>query len=150
MKNSRINFLVGLFMVAGILCFGYFAINLSGLPLFGAGHYTLTARFTSISGLKKNAAIEIAGVKVGYVSNIRLKSDKAEVILKVKNKIKIETDTLASIRTKGLIGEKYVKLTPGSDEEMLADNDEIIETEPVLEIEELIGKFMYDQDDKKK
>ena len=90
--------------------------------------------------------MKIAGVEIGRVKSISLKEGSAWVELSIDSDIKIENDSLASVRTKGLIGEKFIKITLGGEEEYLANGDEILDTEPALEIEELIGKFLYSSD----
>ena len=143
MKVKKLEFLVGSFLLIGLLCFSYFAVILGGISFFGVGKYPLQASFTSVSGLKKGANVEISGVKIGKVEEITLKKSKANIIILIDKNIKIEEDSSASIRTKGLIGEKYISISKGAEEEYLNPGDEITETDPSIDIEELIGKFIY-------
>ncbi len=148
-KTFATEVLVGLFVILGVLCFGFFAVNLGGFSFREEG-YPLTAKFMSISGLKEGASVEIAGVKVGKVTKITLDGAQAKVELAISDPhIKLEDDAMASIRTRGLIGEKFVKITLGASNEYLSPGSEIVETEPVVEIEELIGKFIYGKDEPK-
>jgi len=143
MKKNKTEFIVGIFILLGLLSFGYIAINLGGLNFFGSNEYLLTAKFNSVSGLKDGAPIEIAGVKVGKIEKIILSGAQAKVFMRISNKVKLETDSIAAIRTQGLIGQKYIKITNGADEEYLKNNGEIDDTESSVDIEEMIGKFMY-------
>jgi phospholipid/cholesterol/gamma-HCH transport system substrate-binding protein len=143
LKKLSTEFFVGLFMVVGFVCFAIVAVRFGGEAFWSVQGYHLTATFQSVSGLKKSAPVEIAGVPVGKVQSIILKNNKALVTMLINSGVIIEDDTIASIRTKGLIGEKYLRLSPGASGEVLKDGDELIETEPVVDIEDLIGKFIY-------
>ncbi len=149
MKKNTTEFIVGLFILLGFLSVIYTIIGIGGIRLFSTSNYSVYASFSSVAGLKKRASVEIAGVEIGRVEEISLKDGAAWVQLNINSNIKIESDSLASIRTKGLIGEKFVKVTLGAEEEYLNDGDEILDTESSLEIEELIGKFLYNSDNKK-
>jgi phospholipid/cholesterol/gamma-HCH transport system substrate-binding protein len=142
-KNTLTEVLVGLFMVLGFTCFAIVAMRFGTQSIFTREGYTLTANFDSVSGLKKGSLIEIAGVKIGKVMDITIDGYQAKVKMNIETGIKVEDDAMASIRTKGIIGEKYVKFTSGASEDYLGDGDEISETESVLDIEEMIGKFIY-------
>ena len=149
MKKNNTELIVGIFIVLGFFSITYTTISIGGIQIFGSSHYSLMASFTTVAGLKEGATIEIAGVEIGKVKQISLQNGVAQVNLAIDPKIKIESDSLVSIRTKGLIGEKFVKITLGAEEEYLEDGDEISDTESSLEIEELIGKFLYDSDNDK-
>ena len=130
-------------MVIGFVCFAIVAVRFGGEAFITSKGYRLNATFQSISGLKKSAPVEIAGVPVGKIESISLKNNKAYVVMLMDRGVKITDDTIASVRTKGLIGEKYLRLSPGASPDALKDGDELIETEPVVDIEDLIGKFIY-------
>ena len=134
---------VGLFMVIGFICFAIVAVRFGGQSFFGEDGYELKATFSSVSGLKKGAPVEMAGVPVGKVTDIRLKKGKAELTVWINRQLQLEDDAIASVRTKGLIGEKYLRLSPGASPDVLSHGDEISETEPVVDIEDLVGKFIY-------
>jgi phospholipid/cholesterol/gamma-HCH transport system substrate-binding protein len=135
--------LVGAFMILGFFCFLIVATRFdTQTVIFAPKGYTLSAKFDSISGLKEGSLIEIAGVKVGRVSKISLENYRAKVEMLIDEGIKIDDEAIASIRTKGIIGEKYIKITEGTSEEYLNSGDMIDDTEPVVDIEELIGKFI--------
>lgn len=142
-KSYAIEFFVGLFSIIGLLCFGYISINLAGLKLTDAGFYTIQAQFDNISGLKSGAPVEIAGVKVGNVKKLYLDGTNAIVDLEIEESVQIRDDDIAAIRTKGIIGDKYIKIIPGGSEDYLSPGSQIIDTESTVEFEEIIGKFIH-------
>ncbi len=143
MKRFNLEMSVGVFMVVGLLAIAYLTLNLGGLEIFGGDYYKVHASFSSVSGLKRGARVEIAGVQVGKVSRITLVDDQADVELSLKPKVKIGSDVFASIKTQGIIGDKFVQLTPGAEEDFLKDGDEIVETEAAVDLEELISKYVF-------
>lgn len=145
MKKYQQETAVGLFVIVCMLFVGYLSINLGNLEIFGKDYYTLKARFSSVSGLREGADVEVAGVKVGNVLTITLDQTKgvAVVTLRVQEGVELSRDTIASIKTSGLIGDKYVNLAMGGEMEMLHDGDTIVETESALDIEELISKYAF-------
>lgn len=133
-------------MVIGILCLGYVSIKLGKMELVGGDYYTVSAGFDSVSGLKPGARVEVAGVEVGKVDRITLDAksgDRALAYLKIKTGVKITDDVIASVRTSGIIGDKFIKLKPGGSDRMLKNNDQIRETESAIDIEELVSKFIH-------
>ena len=140
MKNINTELIVGLFMVAGFVAFGYLSLQMGEFSIFNLEKtYSIAAEFDNVSGLKVGAGIEIAGVNVGKVSNIGLNEHgQAKVTLLVDQDIRITSDAIASIRTQGLIGDKYIKIIQGADEEMLTDGSEIFDTESAIDFEELV------------
>ncbi len=143
MKRFNLEMSVGVFMVVGLLAIAYLTLNLGGLELFGGNYYKVHASFSSVSGLKSGARVEIAGVQVGKVSQITLVDDQAKVELSLKPEIKIGSDVFASIRTQGIIGDKFVQLAPGAEEDFLENGDEITETESAVDLEALISKYVF-------
>lgn len=145
MRRSSVEMAVGLFVVAGILCVGYLTIRLGDVDWFGDRTYPIFARFESVSGLKSGAAVEIAGIPVGKIHAITLDQERqmAVVEMKIDNGVAITDDVIASVKTSGLIGDKFIKLTPGGSPEMLAPGDVIIDTESALDIEELVSKYVF-------
>ncbi len=143
MKKFNLEMSVGAFMVVGLLAVAYLTLNLGGLELFGGDYYKVHASFDSVSGLKRGARIEIAGVPVGKVAKISLVDDQAMVVMALKPEVKIGSDVFASIKTQGIIGDKYVLLTPGADDDFLRDGDEITETESAVDLESLISKYVF-------
>lgn len=145
MKKSSVELSVGIFVLIGLVCVGYLTIQLGKMKLLGDDHYFLNARFLSVSGLKAGAQVEIAGVSVGQVDSIALdpKEHVAMVRLKIQKGIILTDDVIASVKTAGLVGDKYIKLTPGGSEEVLEPEGTITDTESALDIEELISKYAF-------
>ena len=135
-------------MIAGFLCFIWLAVKLGDVALFGDDSYTVNARFGSISGLKSGATVEIAGVRVGKVTKVDLDREDYEAIveMKIDKGVDLQEDVIASIRTAGVIGDKYVSLTPGGAEEIIGPQGEIIETESSINLEELVSKYIFEKD----
>lgn len=136
---------VGIFVLIGLLCVGYLTLKLGKLDIMGGDSYMIEARFTNVSGLKPGASVEIAGVSVGEVFSITLDQDYgvAVVRLQIDNGVELTDEASASVKTSGLIGDKYIKLTPGAGMDTLAAGDTIFDTEPALDVEELISKFAF-------
>lgn len=145
MRNKSADVLAGIFVIIGLVCMGYLAIKMGKMEVLGNDGYTVYARFTSIAGLRAGADIEIAGVRVGRVTSIGLdqKRDMAMVSLHINNGVELYDDALASVRTSGLIGDKYILLSPGGAGDPLKDGDEISDTESALDLESMIGKFIF-------
>jgi phospholipid/cholesterol/gamma-HCH transport system substrate-binding protein len=146
MNMVKLEMTVGTFMLIGILCLGYVSIKLGKMEIGGGDYYSITAAFDSVSGLKPGARVEVAGVEVGKVDRIALDAksgDRALAYLKIKSGIKITDDVIASVRTSGIIGDKFIKLRPGGSDKMLKNNDTIHETESAIDIEELVSKFIH-------
>ena len=146
MNMIKLEMMVGTFMLIGILCLAYVSIKLGKMEIVGGDFYSVTAGFDSVSGLKPGARVEVAGVEVGKVDRIALDAksgDRALAYLKIKTGVKITDDVIASVRTSGIIGDKFIKLRPGGSEKMLKKNDTIRETESAIDIEELVSKFIH-------
>ncbi len=143
MKKGNLELVVGVFVLAGLACLAYMAIHLGKMELFGHG-YQVTADFDNISGLKSGTAVEIAGVEVGRVESINLTTgDRAKLVMRLQPGIKLYDDAIASIRTKGIIGDKFVKLSPGSSGNLIVNGGKIRDTESAVEWEELIAKYIH-------
>ncbi|AGC49639.1 outer membrane lipid asymmetry maintenance protein MlaD [Lawsonia intracellularis] len=136
---------VGFFVLIGLICLGYLTIKLGKMELFNSDGYSVFATFTSVSGLKPGAEVDIAGVKVGRVKSIRLdnKLPRAIVELNVNNNIHLTDDAIASVKTSGLIGDKYISISPGGTGEPLKNGDEIMDTESSVDLESLISKYIF-------
>ena len=146
MKKINTEFIVGLFMLAGFLSFAYLSSQMGEFSVFSLErNYQVEAEFDNVSGLKVGATVEIAGVTIGKVSEISLgEGDLAKVILLINRDVKVTADAIASIRTQGLIGDKYIKIIQGGDEELLADGGVIFDTESSIDIEELVSKYIFE------
>jgi len=150
MRQSSIELGVGVFVLLGIICVGYLTIRLGEVEVLRDNYYYLSARFTSVTGLKVGAQVEIAGVQVGQVDSISLDSKElvAMVRLKIKEGVQISEDSIASVQTAGLLGDRFIQLSPGGSDQVLKSGDRIIETEPALNIESLIRKYAFGKLDK--
>lgn len=143
MKKFDLELAVGIFLLIGILSIGYLSVKLGNLDLTGKRSYTILAEFEKAGGIKAGAVVEIAGVEVGSIKNIRLTNNAALVELTLDDTVKIYDDAIASIKTKGLIGEKFIQITPGGSEKILPTGGKIRDTESAVDIEELISKFVF-------
>lgn len=143
MKKGNLEVAVGLFVLAGVACLVYLAIHLGEMDLFSRG-WRVVAEFDNISGLKVGAAVELAGVEVGRVEKITVTPDhRARLVLKLDPGLTLTEDTIASVRTKGIIGDKFVKLSLGSSEKTIPPGGRIRDTESAVEWEELIAKYLH-------
>ena len=145
MKKYTLESVVGVFVLVGILCVGYMTVKLGKVSLFGDDYYTLRALFNSVSGLRVGSAVDIHGIEVGEVDQLTIDAEKqmAVVNLKIRKGIKVSDDATASIKTSGLIGDKYVSIDPGGSGEVLKPGGTIIDTNSPVDIEELIGKYAF-------
>ena len=142
MNHSRTDIFVGIFVLAGAICLGYLAIRLGKVELFGATGYVVYADFSSVAGLKVGDPAEIAGVRIGKVESLGLVDDRARVTLRLDPNVKLQDDVIASVRARGLIGDKFVLITPGASDNIIPPGGRIRETESPQDITDLIGKFV--------
>jgi phospholipid/cholesterol/gamma-HCH transport system substrate-binding protein len=142
---TRINteVVVGFFLLLGLLALGYLAVKLGKMEVVGSSGYTVQATFSNVAGLRVGTSVEIAGVDIGWVEGIHLKNYQAVVAFRIKDGVQLPEDSIASIRTKGLIGEQFVRISPGGAERNLLPGDEIKETEPPVDIMELIANYAF-------
>jgi phospholipid/cholesterol/gamma-HCH transport system substrate-binding protein len=147
MKRINVETGVGLFLIAGFLCFAYLSIRLGDVNFFGDKSYPVAARFNSISGLKVGAMVEIAGVKIGKVERISLDPEnyQAQVEMAIDNGVLLQEDSIASIRTSGIIGDKYVDVSPGGSPETIKPGGRIVETESAINLEEMVSKYIFEK-----
>ncbi|MEZ4525495.1 MAG: outer membrane lipid asymmetry maintenance protein MlaD [Desulfobacterales bacterium] len=145
MKRASVEMSVGIFVVIGLLCVSWLTIKLGKAEVLGANHYTLSAKFQSVSGLKTGAVVEMAGVQVGKVDSISLDQERmvAVVDMKIQKDLKLSEDSIASVKTSGLIGDKYIKISPGGSEDFLKSGDVITETESAIDLEDMIKKYVF-------
>ena len=142
MNNRTIELLVGCFVLTGIGAILYLAIQIGGGQLFGKDTYELQAQFSSVAGVNPGSRVEIAGVRVGKVKHIKLNEFfAAEVTMELPAHIRLDEDTVASIKTAGLIGDRFIQLTPGGSDNILGHGDLIFDTESAMDIEGLISRF---------
>jgi phospholipid/cholesterol/gamma-HCH transport system substrate-binding protein len=134
---------VGIFLLIGIFSLAFISIKLGRLEVLGSEGYSLFAEFEDAGGIKAGADADIAGVSIGKVKSVRLDNYQALVEFSINKNVKIQADSIASIKTKGLIGEKFVEITPGASDKILQNGDRIRETESAIDIEELISKYVF-------
>lgn len=146
MNNMR-NTLVGTFVLLGLLCVAYLTIKLGKMEVFSGQGFELSAHFQSASGLRVGADVELAGVAIGKVIEITLQNEPSQstaiVKLRLNNDFQLGEDTIASIRTSGLIGDKYVSISKGGSDIILKNGGTITETESPVDLETLISKFAF-------
>jgi len=133
---------VGLFVLVGIVCLGYLAIKLGKLEVLSDSGYDVYADFPTVAGLKRGDPVEIAGVKVGRVESLGLADDRARLALRIDDGVKLQEDVIASVRARGLIGDKFVLISPGASEKIIPPRGKIRETESLPDIPDLIGKLV--------
>ena len=147
MGNSRMEIFVGLFLVVGLLAFGWLALQLGEVPwLTGTKAYILKAEFNNISGVKTGADVQISGVTIGKVRRLTLnKQGLAVAGMQIDLGIKIPVDSIASVKSQGIIGDKYIQITLGGDETAYKPGETIVDTESSVDLESLISKFAFGQ-----
>ena len=145
MKKYSKETAVGFFVLVGLIGIAYMSIKLGNVQLFSSDFYMLHAEFTDVSGLKVNAPVEMYGVGVGFVESISLDQDNgmAAVVMRIQNGVRVLDDAIVSVKTSGLIGDKYLKISPGGGGDELHDGDLIFDTEPAIDLEDLISKFAF-------
>ncbi|PKN68108.1 MAG: outer membrane lipid asymmetry maintenance protein MlaD [Deltaproteobacteria bacterium HGW-Deltaproteobacteria-15] len=143
MRRFDLELTVGLFLIAGIVCLGYLSIRLGRMELLGTEGYEVYGLFSNTGGLKSGSAVAIAGVQVGRVKEITLQDYQARVVMSLPTRVKVQEDSIASIKTRGLIGEKYVEITPGASEEILGAGNRIRDTQPPVDIEQVISNYVF-------
>ncbi len=147
MSKATRDFVVGLFVLAGLGTLFYLALQVGGIEGEGEGGLELSAEFTEIGGLKERAPVVVSGVKIGRVKRIELTPDlRAVVVLDVDRRYELPTDSSAAIRTEGLLGQQFVALEPGAEDALLKSGDKIAFTESALSIERLVGDFVHGND----
>lgn len=143
MERAKLELVVGVFVLIGLACLAYLSIKLGKLEVIGGRVYEVEAVFDSVSGLKAGASVEIAGVEVGRVKGIRLNGDRALLKLAIRDGVMLYDDTIASVKTRGIIGEKYVSLSPGGGGDPLKAGSKIRDTESGLDLEQLVSQFIH-------
>ena len=145
MRSTRLELAVGIFLVLGLCGFGWLALQLGEVPWLSGSHsYILYAEFDNISGVKKGADVQIAGVPVGSVREISLnEDDMARAMLLIENSVRVPVDSIASVKSQGIIGDKFIQITLGGDEEVYRPGATITDTESSVDLESLISKFAF-------
>lgn len=146
-RGPRLEFSVGAFLLLALASLLVLAVASTNQRFgLGGGGYELTARFSQIGQLRPQAPVKIGGVVIGQVADIQLDPVKYDSIVSLKldgKFVDLPADTSASILTAGLLGESYISLQPGGDPEVLANGDEIVFTQPSVDLIQLVGKYMF-------
>jgi phospholipid/cholesterol/gamma-HCH transport system substrate-binding protein len=145
MKKYTNETVAGVFVFIGLILIGYLTIKLGNVSFLGDDSYPLYAKFKSVSGLRVGNSVEMLGLKVGNVSNFSMDQEDqvVQVEFRIDNGILVYEDAIASIKTSGLIGDRYVSIDPGGGGDMLKPGGIIIETESPVDLQELIGKYAF-------
>lgn len=145
MKQNTLEFAVGLFILIGFGAFVYLALQLGEVPFLRQGStYVLKAEFDNVAGIKKGASVQVAGVTVGEVAEIALSDTEAALLsLRIEKSLKVSVDSIASVKSQGIIGDKFIQLNLGGDEKKFNPGEIIKETESSVDIESLISKFAF-------
>ena len=151
MKKYPVETVVGIFVVIGLLCVGYMTVKLGKVSLFGDDYYPLYARFTSVSGLRVGSPVEIDGIQIGRVERMSIDNARqmALVELKIEKGIRVYDDASASIKTSGLIGDKFIKIDPGGGGDVLKPGGTVTDTTTAVDIEDLVSKYVFGDINKK-
>lgn len=139
----RLELAVGVFMLIGLGCLAYLSIRLGKLDVRGGHSYEVTAIFSDLGGLREGAAVMIAGVNVGRVTRVRLSHDEAEVTLGLESGLQLREDSIVSVKTSGLIGEKFLQISVGADSQVIPPGGRIRQTESSVDFVDLIGKVAF-------
>jgi len=136
---------VGIFVVIGLICVGYMTVKLGKVSFFESDKYTLYARFASVSALRVGGTVEVYGIAIGSVTSLSIDNERqmALVGMSIRKDIKIYDDASATIKTSGLIGDKFVKIDPGGSGEPIKPGGMITQTSVPADIEDLIGKYAF-------
>lgn len=143
MKRSGLDVAVGVFLLLGILALAWLSIQLGRVELLGGGGYAVSADFPAAGGLKAGASVEIAGVPIGRVDRITLADYQARLHLRIRPEVKLTDDSIVSIKTRGLIGEKFVQISPGGSDRVIPPGGRLTEVEPPVDLEEIISKYVF-------
>ena len=145
MKKYAMETTVGIFLVFGLLCIGYMALKLGHVSLLGDNTYSLFARFTTVSGLRAGSPVDMLGIEVGRVGGLTMdqKDQKAVVEIRIQKDIKVYDDAIVSVKTEGLIGDMFLSIDPGGSGKLLGPGGTITETQPAMDIVDLIGKYAF-------
>ena len=145
MKKFSKETIVGIFVVIGILCVVYMTVSLGKLNLFNTDYYELKARFSTVSGLRAGNYVAALGINIGTIKSLELDQEKqmAVVTMNIHKNVIIYDDAMASIRTEGLIGDKFISIDLGGSGDVLKNGDFIIETESPADVMDLISKYAF-------
>ena len=152
MKKYSKETVVGIFVVIGLFLIGYMTVKLGNVGFLGENNYRLTARFNTVTGLRVGNPINMLGLEIGRVAKFTMdqENQQAIVLLEINKGIEIYDDAIASIKTEGLIGDKFISIDAGGGGDLLKDGDSITETESPTDIMELVSKYAFGDVDEEK
>jgi phospholipid/cholesterol/gamma-HCH transport system substrate-binding protein len=150
MRKYGMETTVGIFVAAGLALIAYMTVTLGRIPLFGSGMYSLNASFTNVSGLRDGSIVDMFGIEIGRVERLGIdqESGQALVVIGIRKGIVVYGDAIASIKTEGLIGERYVSIDPGGADDPLPPGGTIVDTQSPVDIMDLIGRYAFGEVDK--
>jgi len=145
MKKYAMETIVGIFVALGIATIGYMTVKLGHVSLFGDETYPIYAKFTSVSGLRAGNPVNMLGIEIGKVESLRMDQENLQAVveMKIQKNVKVYDDAIASIKTEGLIGDKYVSIDPGGGGSVLEPGGIITQTQPAVDIADLVGKYAF-------
>ena len=143
MRAKNVELAVGAFMLLGMACLGYLSVRFGRMEVLGSDGYEVVATFSNTGGIREGAAVVIAGVQIGRVKGIELVDYEGQVVMTIDPGVAIQEDAIAAIRTRGLIGEKYIEINPGGSDTMVGPGERIRDTQPAVNLEELISNFVF-------
>lgn len=145
MKSNWTDVIVGIFLIIGFVALGWLALQLGEVPwLTGSRSYTLYGEFNNISGVKAGADVQIAGVKVGTVKELTLGEQSVAIVaMQLNRSVLVPVDSIASVKSQGIIGDKFIQISLGGDEVVLKEGETITDTESAVDLESLISKFAF-------
>jgi len=141
--SKRQEVIVGIFMLAGVAAVAWMSVRFGDLRLLGPGRYEVTAIFADVGGLRRGASVVIAGVDIGTVTEVRLENYRAAVIMGIDAAVVLQDDTIAAVYTRGLIGERFVELSPGASTRIIEPGGRIRDTLPARNLEQMLGRFVF-------
>jgi len=145
MKKYSKETLVGIFVVIGLACIGYMTVKLGNVGFFGENTYSLHAKFNTVTGLRQGNPVNMLGLEIGRVEKFTMDQENQQVavLFKINKGIEIFDDAIASVKTEGLIGDKYVAIDPGGGGDLLANGDTITDTNSPTSIMDLVSKYAF-------
>lgn len=142
MRKVYLEFVVGLFLALGICCLAWLSIKVARKEFVAVDGYEVQAEFSDGTGLRKGTPVVIAGVEIGRVKGVRLEDYQAQVRMAIERGVVLQKDAIASIKTRGLIGEKYIEITPGASDTTIKPGGVIRDTQPAMDLEGLISRYI--------
>jgi phospholipid/cholesterol/gamma-HCH transport system substrate-binding protein len=145
MKKYSKETVVGIFVVIGLACIGYMTVKLGNVGFFGDNTYSLFAKFNTVTGLREGNPVNMLGLEIGKVQKFTMDQENQQVLVefKINKGIEIYDDAIASVKTEGLIGDKYVAVDPGGGGDLLANGDSITDTNSPTDIMDLVSKYAF-------